>query len=246
MSLAPSPTLSAPAPAGVDSSPPARRATRPGWRDPRFALGLLLVAVSVVVGVRVVEGRDDTTPVLAASRPLAAGEVLGPDDVEVVEVRFTSGEDADRYLPGATEEGGAESGAEGAVLTRPVGQGELVPRDATSASGDADVQVPLAVPLGSVPSTVSVGSVVDVWATGGPGTTSEAVQDGDVAAAPATRVLRDVPVLSLGRGQGLGPDSEVRVVVGVPERGTDVAEVVATVASSGVVLVHRPAGAGRG
>lgn len=242
MSLAPSPTFPAPAPPGPDGSPPARRAARPGWRDPRLALGLVLVALSVVVGVRVVEGRDDTTPVLAAARPLAAGEVLGPDDVEVVEVRFTSAKDADRYLPGAV----GTTGAEGSVLTRPVGTGELVPRDATSATGEADVQVPLAVPLGRVPSTVTVGSVVDVWATGEPGTTSEAADGGSDAAGPATRVLRDVPVLSLGRGQGLGPDSEVRVVVGVPERGTDVAAVVSTLATSGVVLVHRPAGAGRG
>ncbi|QIK65596.1 flagellar biosynthesis protein FlgA [Nocardioides sp. HDW12B] len=247
MSLAPSPPAPATHAHEAVGSPTARRAARPGWRDPRFAVGLVLVALSVVVGVRVVDGRDDTTPVLAAARPLAAGEELAPDDVTVVEVRFTSEDDADRYLPadGSVTSGGSEP----VVLTRGVGAGELLPRTATSTDVVADVQVPLAVPLGRVPSTVQVGSVVDVWATSDP---ADALATGDpgepattgsrTGAAGAERVLQEVPVLALGRGQGLGPDSEIRVVVGVPDRGDTVAEVVRTVATSGVLVVHRPEG----
>ncbi len=256
MSLAPpasSPSSGSLAPPGAsahDASPPARRAARPGWRDPRFAIGLVLVALSVVVGVRVVDGRDDTTPVLAAARPLVAGQRLGPDDVAVVEVRFAATGDADRYLPaGAGGVDGALGGLEGTVVTRGVGTGELVPRAATSATQDADVQVPLAVPLGRVPSTVQVGSSVDVWATPELSTTSstpsEAVEPtgaGVAAGDGADRVLRGVPVLAVSRGQGLGPDSEIRVVVGVPDRGADVAAVVRTLAGAGVLLVHRPEG----
>jgi hypothetical protein len=237
MSLAPSPPAPSTNASEVAGSPPARRATRPGWRDPRFAVGLVLVALSVVVGVRVVEGRDDTTPVLAAARPLAAGEELAPDDVTVVEVRFTSSGDADRYLP--ADGSVTSAGAAPVVLTRGVGAGELLPRTATSDGAVADVQVPLAVPLGRVPSTVQVGSVVDVWAT--PSADAGPADAGD-AGDGAVRVLRDVPVLALGRGQGLGPDSEIRVVVGVPDRGDTVAEVVRTVASSEVLVVHRPEG----
>lgn len=246
---APSPTSGSLGSRGAsahDASPPARRAARPGWRDPRFAIGLVLVALSVVVGVRVVDGRDDTTPVLAAARPLVAGQRLGPDDVAVVEVRFAAAGDADRYLPaGSGGTDGALGGLEGAVVTRGVGTGELVPRAATSPTQDADVQVPLAVPLGRVPSTVQVGSSVDVWATPEPSTTqSEAVEptDTEVAGDGADRVLRGVPVLAVSRGQGLGPDSEIRVVVGVPDRGADVAAVVRTLAGAGVLLVHRPEG----
>lgn len=249
MSLAPSPLASATNAPEVAGSPPARRAARPGWRDPRFAVGLVLVALSVVVGVRVVDGRDDTTPVLAAARPLAAGEELAPDDVTVVGVRFTSSGDADRYLPADSADGAVTSaGSEPVVLTRGVGAGELVPRTATSAGAVADVQVPLAVPLGRVPSTVQVGSVVDVWATSDPADAlaSSTEEVGSAATdrrrAGAERVLREVPVLALGRGQGLGPDSEIRVVVGVPDRGDTVAEVVRTVATSGVLVVHRPEG----
>ncbi len=247
MSLAPSPPVPVANPREVAGSPPARRAARPGWRDPRFAVGLVLVALSVLVGVRVVEGRDDTTPVLAAARPLAAGEELAPDDVTVVEVRFTSAGDADRYLP--ADGTVTSAGSEPIVLTRGIGAGELLPRTATSAGAVADVQVPLAVPLGRVPSTVQVGSVVDVWATADPAdalasSTGEAEEPTATAQgrAGAERVLREVPVLALGRGQGLGPDSEIRVVVGVPDRGDTVAEVVRTVATSGVLVVHRPEG----
>ena len=236
----------------LDASPPARRAARPGWRDPRFAIGLVLVALSVVVGVRVVDGRDDTTPVLAAARPLVAGQRLGPDDVAVVEVRFAAAGDADRYLPAGPDGHWATGarGLEGTVVTRGVGTGELLPRAATSATQDADVQVPLAVPLGRVPSTVQVGSSVDVWATPDAArprrpTQSEAVEPtgtGVAAGDGADRVLRGVPVLAVSRGQGLGPDSEIRVVVGVPDRGADVAAVVRTLAGAGVLLVHRPEG----
>ncbi len=247
MSLAPSLPVATSNAREAAGSPPARRAARPGWRDPRFAVGLVLVALSVVVGVRVVEGRDDTTPVLAAARPLAAGEELAPDDVTVVEVRFTSSGDADRYLP--ADGTVTSAGSVPVVLTRGVGAGELVPRTATSEGAVADVQVPLAVPLGRVPSTVQVGSVVDVWATSGPADalTSSGAEAGratgtDGGRSGAERVLREVPVLALGRGQGLGPDSEIRVVVGVPDRGDAVAEVVRTVASSGVLVVHRPEG----
>lgn len=229
---------------GLDASPVARRATRPGWRDPRFAIGLVLVALSVVVGVRVVDARDDTTPVLAAARPLVAGQRLGPDDVAVVEVRFAAAGDADRYLPAGSSWQG--TGLEGTVVTRGVGTGELVPRAATSTTQDTDVQVPLAVPLGRVPSTVQVGSAVDVWAT--PGSPASGATAGaetvtrDDSGAGAERVLRAVPVLAVSRGQGLGPDSEIRVVVGVPDRGPDVAAVVRTLAGAGVLLVHRPEG----
>ena len=72
-----------PASGSPAQSPPARRASRPGWRDPRLAVGLVLVALSVVVGVRVVDGRDETTPVLAAATPLVPGQTLSDADLTV-------------------------------------------------------------------------------------------------------------------------------------------------------------------
>lgn len=213
-------------------SPPARRPSRAGWRDPRLAVGVVLVALSVVVGVRVVEGRDDTVAVLAAARPLVAGQRLGEGDLAVVEVRFGSAQDADRYLLAA-----ADSEVVGTVLDRGVGEGEMLPRAATGTVRTANAELPLAVPLGQVPAGVRTGSVVDVWATAG--RDGVAVDDG--RAADATRLLRAVPVLSVSRGQGLGPDSEIRLVVGVPDRSAPVGAVVRRLASSSIVLVHRPA-----
>ncbi|WP_299052203.1 hypothetical protein [uncultured Nocardioides sp.] len=40
--------------------PVATRARTPGWRDPRLWIGVLIVAVSVVVGVRLVSSADDS------------------------------------------------------------------------------------------------------------------------------------------------------------------------------------------
>jgi hypothetical protein len=211
-------------------SPPARRASRPGWRDPRLAVGLVLVALSVVVGVRVVDGRDETTPVLAAATPLVPGQTLTDADLTVVDVRFATTGAADRYLA-------AGSAVEGRVVTRPVAAGEMLPRAATTGSEAAQSRLPLAVPLGQVPSTVEVGSVVDVWVTREAATGTSA----DGAAAESRRLLTAVPVVSLHRGQGLGADSAIRVVVGVADDG-DTGRAVRGLAGASVTLVHRPDG----
>lgn len=206
--------------ASADSSPPARRARRPGWRDPRLSLGLVLMALSVVIGVRVVDGSRELTAVLAASRPLVAGQAVTSADLTTVEVRFARGADADRYLA-------ADSDVAGAVLSRPVAAGELLPRAATTATTPAQARVPLAVQLGRVPGTVTVGSVVDVWA---------------VRESASRRVWRAVPVVAMDRSHGLGPESEIRVVVGVPDGGRAVKDAVGDLTGSGLVLVHRPDG----
>jgi hypothetical protein len=210
-----------------DLSPPARRAARPGWRDPRLAIGVALVALSVVVGVRVVDGRDATTPVLAAAEALVPGQVLTDDDLTVVEVRFASGVSADHYLP-------AGSPVEDLVVTRAVAEGEMLPRAATSGPGEAGARLPLAVPLGQVPSTVETGSVVDVWVSSG-----EAV--GATGPGPgARRLLAAVPVVALHRGQGLGPEGSIRVVVGISDDDAEVRRAVRGLTGATALLVHRP------
>jgi hypothetical protein len=213
-----------------DLSPPARRASRPGWRDPRLAVGVALVALSVVIGVRVVDGREATTPVLAAADPLVPGQTLSEADLTVVEVRFATGAAADRYLP-------AQSPVEDLVVTRAVAEGEMLPRAATSGPGEAVARLPLAVPLGQVPSTVEVGSTVDVWVSRGEEAgPSESGTRGD----GARRLLSSVPVVSLHRSQGLGPESSIRVVVGVADDDAEVRRAVRGLTGTSVLLVHRP------
>lgn len=186
------------------TSPPALRTRRPSWRDPRLAIGLALVCISVVVGSRVLAASDDTVGVLAARHDLAAGQRVERGDLVEVRLRFTSDEDADRYLAG-----GEELPA-GTVLLRPVGPGELVPRSALGADGEL-LELPLAVDPGRVPASVQVGAVVDVWvAPGGQGT-----------GGTTDRLLTDVPVLAVSGAGGLGANGMRQVVVGVPAEDQD-------------------------
>jgi len=227
-----SPTVRTPARAAGSStplpSPPATRAARPGWRDPRLVVGILLVCVSVVVGARLLAGADDTVPVLVAAGPLAAGERLDEGDLVTARVRFADAQEAARYLSD-------DAALTGTVLLRPVGAGELVPRAAIGPAGaPAQVSVPLPVDASRVPGTVRSGSVVDVWAGPDPQADSRVTAHGD----DAERLLREVPVLSVERPDGLGPGTVVQVVVGVPEaKANRIAEAVAGLSGQSLLVV---------
>ena len=80
------------------AAPRAQRSRRPGWRNPRLLLGLLLVAASVVVGARLMAAADDTVGVWAVARDLPAGATLDDGDVQRRQVRFPDEETADGYL----------------------------------------------------------------------------------------------------------------------------------------------------
>jgi len=188
-----------------------------------LAIGVLLVCGSGLLGARLLDRADDTVAVLAARGPLAVGQELDGNDLMVVRLRFGSSADADRYLP-------ADAGpAPGTVLRREVGAGELLPRAALDAGeGTGLVEVPLAVPVTGVPSSVRPGSRVDVWVTRLPD---------DGAAPGAEQVLRAVPVLATGRAVG----AIRQVVVGVSEADAErLPQVVAALPDANVVLVRRP------
>jgi hypothetical protein len=204
-------------------SPAAIRARRPSWRDPRLAVGLALVCLSVLVGARVLASADDTVAVLAARDSLVAGQRVGSEDFTEVRLRFTSDEDADRYLAAG------EQLPRGAVLLRPVGPGELVPRTALSTEQDGLVEVPLSVDPGRVPASVRAGSVVDVWVTG----------DGE-GSRRSEQLLSEVPVLSVSRATGLGAGGLRQVVVGIPGEDDSALDEVVRRLSGSLVVVRRP------
>lgn len=138
--------------------PAARRASAPGWRDPRLWVGLAIVAASVFAGALVLGASDDTVPVWTAAGPLGAGQVLSPHDLAVRRVRFADAHDAAVYLRAD------QRFPAGLRLSRAVGAGELVPRAALTGSAGPDLrEVPVSVPPGQVPSGVSVGDRVDVY-----------------------------------------------------------------------------------
>lgn len=209
---------------GKHDAPPATRAARPGWRDPRLWIGVALVAASVVVGARLVGGADDTIEVWAATADLAPGHPVVETDLTARRVRFDE-DDAGRYLRVG------HALPDGAVLARAVGAGELVPAAALGEAGGGLQEVPVWAPYDAVPGDLGAGAVVDVWVTprsGGPD------EEG------ARLVLDDVLVVAAPRsGDGLGPSGNRQVLVGVsPDDADGVGRVLAAAKDDRVVLVR--------
>jgi hypothetical protein len=136
-------------------APAAPRLRRPTWRDPRFVVGVVLVAVAVALGSWVVSEADRTVPVYAASGTLTPGEPVDESRLRVVDVNL--GTEAERYLRAA------DGVPAGQVAVRVVEDGELV---AATAIGDAAaVEVrSVAVPIGAgLSERIREGAVVDLW-----------------------------------------------------------------------------------
>lgn len=220
---------SPPRPQATPAVAPAMRFRRPGWRDPRLVVGVLLVCLSVALGAHLLSGRDDVTQVWAVRQAVAAGETLSADDVSPAGVRFADAADAARYVAAA------HPLAEGTVVTRDLAAGELVPVAALGQADDAALlELPLAVPGGGVPAGLATGDRVDVWTVPLARTVTRSPR--------AEQALTDVPVLRVG-GDGMGsvggPDASRQVVVGVPA-ATELTRTLGQLADAHVVLVRRP------
>lgn len=140
---------------GTGAAPRARRLQRPSWKDARLLVGLLLVALSVAGGARLVASLDDTTPVYAAARPLLPGQEIGVEDVVAVPVRL--GEPAAQYVDAT------QPLRPGTHALRAVDPGELVPSAALGSAREA-LDKAVTVPVDpATASTFTVGTVVDVW-----------------------------------------------------------------------------------
>src|SRR3954447_14106205 len=209
--------------------PRAQRSRRPGWRNPRLLLGLLLVAASVVAGARLMAAADDTVAVWTVARDLPAGATLTDGDLERRQLRFPDEATADGYLA-ATDDPPAA-----ATLNRPVSKGELLPRAAIAQKAGADlVEVPISVAVDDLPATVRQGSVVDIWvapkvaAVGGQRST-------------AVPVLRDVVVVAVPRGSNsLAPESTRQVIVGVPaDRAGELGKALGGISDGRVVVTRK-------
>ena len=195
--------LSSPSsPARAGAPPTAVRARRPGWRDPRLGVGVVLVAGSVLGGARLLAAADDTVGVWALAADAPAGAEVASDDLVVRQVRFADAEGladyfrTDEPLPGSLR------------LLRPVGEGELLPRGAVGEATESGlVEVPLGVEPERVPGSVRAGSVVDVYVSA-PG--QKVAADG--AALVSVSVV-DAPAMA----DSFGTSGLRQVVLAVPE-----------------------------
>ncbi|HEU4812573.1 MAG TPA: hypothetical protein VFT00_10580 [Nocardioides sp.] len=198
------------------AAPSAVRAATPGWRDPRLWVGLVIVAVSVVAGAKLVGAADQTVGVWATASDLGAGDEVGPDDLVATRVHFAETDDLDGYftvdeqLPADLE------------LTRGVGAGELLPRAAVGSAGDTGtLEVPVAVDAEQVPGSVRSGSVVDIYLvpSSGPGPSGRGVSCArdscaDLGPALSAVTVVDAPALD----QGFAATGKRQLVLAVDEQ----------------------------
>lgn len=208
--------------------PPATapRLRRPGWRDPRLLVGLLLVALSVLAGSWAVSSAGQTVAVYTTPQVLTPGDEVDESDLVIADVRL-GGAELDRYVVAD----GSQSPA--GIVVRTVGEGELLPRSALGSVDDVDLR-PVALNVtDALSDRVEVGALVDVWF----------VPAGDEAAVEPFTLVDSAVVDAIDSDGGafvVGGATTVHVLV--PEDALD--EVLAALATDGVVSVV-PSGAVR-
>jgi len=169
------------------------------WFDPRFAIGMLLVAVSVGGVVAIVSATDSTVQVMAARSAISPGDQLDTEDLVAVAVKMPA--TVHLYLPPA------EMPADGFVATRSIDAGELVPLSAVGSTSGlqlASIVLSLTNPL---PHSVEPGTRLDVWS-------SREGETGEYAA--PTVIVASAIVVRLVESEGLmssGPGVSVEVLV---------------------------------
>lgn len=208
----------------------APRMRRPSWRDPRLGVGILLVVASVALGSWAVARADTSVDVYQANETLTPGDAVDVDQLQVVQVRIED-VDATYLVPGSDL-------LEGAVITRTVGAGELVPVAAVGSAEEVDVR-PVQIPMSaSMTDVVGTGSTVDLWvALPDPASAQGALL-------PPEELASGLEVRSVHEDTSVfaGSDS-VQVQVLVPE--DDLSAVLAALTSEGeITVVPAPGGAG--
>lgn len=131
------------------------RKTRSFWFDPRFAIGLALVVISVLGVMGIVASADSSVQVFAARAALVPGDRINTGDLLVKSVRL--GDLDAKYLVAADVPTG------GLLVTRAVSAGELVPASAVGNRAGARVASVVVAVQGSLPKSVAAGAVIDVW-----------------------------------------------------------------------------------
>jgi hypothetical protein len=165
---------------------------------------VVIVAVSVVAGARLLGAADDSVAVWAAADDLAAGHAVTGADLTPRRVRFVAADDLDHYLPAD------RAIPAGARLRRDVAAGELVPRAAVGeVAEDGMLALPIAVEPALLPPGVGPGSVVNVYVS----------PNGGRCRACAGAALAGVTVTAATRATDLGGARQV--VVRVAEQDAD-------------------------
>lgn len=176
--------------------PAARRLEKPVWLNGRTIFGLLLFCGAVLGGQQLIQVSSATTLVWSAAHDLAQDTVLGPGDLQTVEVRLP-GSLAGHYL-------GSDELVNGEVVTRAVLAGELIHSgwlaEHSSGGEGRSMTVPIS-PEHAVGGDLRAGDRVDVYAT----------FDAGDARARTTLLARDIQILRVVTAGGFALDEEAVV-----------------------------------
>jgi hypothetical protein len=197
------------------------------WFDPRFAIGIALIVVSVAGTAFVVTAADSSVDVLAARGVLVPGETVGSHELVVTRVAL---EQADSlYLEPA------DVPDAGVVVTRTVAAGELVPVSAVGSAAGLDSTTLVISVAGRLAQSIVPGTTVDVWA-------ATAGEDGTFG--PPVVITPSATVVRIVKPDGLVVDeSDGSVELVVPQQTVArLLEAVANDDSLSVVPSSIPAG----
>ncbi len=137
-----------------------RRVERPSWINLRTTLGLLLFAIALVGGQRILSAAKVTVEVWAAARDLSQDTVLQTGDLRPVAVKMPPDVLAG-YAP-------ADASLDGAIVSRAVRAGELVPLAWVSAVTGPEAARSITIPVDpehALGAALRPGDRVDVFAT---------------------------------------------------------------------------------
>ena len=167
-------------------------------------VGILIVAVSIVAGSRLLAAADDSVGVWAVADDMGAGDTVTAGDLVARRVRFADGADLDRYVASN------ETLPADVQLLRGIGAGELLPRAAFGPAGEGQLmQLPVAVDAEQVPPSVAAGAIVDVYLVPSGGGECRTACDG-------RPVLEGVTVVDASTtDDGFGATGKRQLVLGV-------------------------------
>lgn len=135
----------------------AGRVPRNWWFDPRFAIGLALVVVSVLGVFALVTAADTSDRFYAARVALSPGDRVHRNDLLEQNVRLASA--GTHYL---IEHDIPEAGL---IMTKAVAAGELVPTSAVGSAAGLTVAPVVVAVNGGLAKAIDAGAVVDLWAS---------------------------------------------------------------------------------
>jgi hypothetical protein len=195
--------------------------------DPRLLIGVLLVLASAVGVFMLVTSADRSVSVYSARAALLPGDRIRSEDL--IETRVRDDANAAYYLgPGGIP-------AEGLIVTRTVGAGELVPVSALGdVAGERLTSVVVTVD-GQLGAAIGPGSLVDIWAA--------AAEEGERIPTPDVIVEGAVVVRLLSSESIVAGRQTTAVEVLIPRDGTGrLLEVIANADALSVVAADLPVG----